>query len=69
MALFHDFEGREITREKFLATGCHECAEKDKRIAELERERDHANMVADAAIEELKLCRERKQSRSQGPEG
>jgi len=54
MALFHDFEGREITREKFLATGCHECAEKDKRIAELEREKDHANMVADAAAEKIK---------------
>ena len=39
------------------------------RVAKLEAERDHANMVADAAIEELKLCRERKQSRSQGPEG
>ena len=38
------------------------------RVAKLEAERDHANMVADAAIEELKLCRERKQSRSQGPE-
>jgi len=28
------------------------------RVAKLEAERDHANMVADAAIEELKLCRE-----------
>ena len=39
------------------------------RVKELEAERDHANMVADAAIEELKLRRERKQSRSQGLEG
>ena len=27
----------------------------NERVNELERERDHANMVADAAIEELKL--------------